>query len=201
MLHALQACSSSCPYSSVPHAHIHGLCPFQLSMVDVRSKLQKEQGSKPKNMPYYNPDSAPTIVPSIACPLPPTLSPTHNCVRNRDTCSALQHLLPCIQSPCASSAFFVSSRSLARSLAISLARSLSLFRCLSISFFLSLALAPSLALASELFARSQALAASTATNRPGTRTELIPDRSSRTVLRSSQTPWLEPRLSPHRQLQ
>eukprot|EP00802_Teleaulax_amphioxeia_P013486 Tamp_13537.p1 GENE.Tamp_13537~~Tamp_13537.p1 ORF type:complete len:433 (-),score=76.47 Tamp_13537:412-1632(-) len=41
------ACSKSCPYSSTPHAHIHGVCPFQLSMIDLVSKRQRDQGLPP----------------------------------------------------------------------------------------------------------------------------------------------------------
>jgi hypothetical protein len=31
----------------MPHAHIHGVCPFQLSMVDLVSKTQKDMGHPP----------------------------------------------------------------------------------------------------------------------------------------------------------
>ena len=40
------ACSNSCPYSSTPHAHIHGVCPYQLSMVDLVSQANKKLGRR-----------------------------------------------------------------------------------------------------------------------------------------------------------
>ena len=35
-------------HGSIPHKHIHGVCPFQLSMVDVVSKVQRDQGLPPQ---------------------------------------------------------------------------------------------------------------------------------------------------------